>query len=122
MGRPCVASGDVRVCASARRTFCAAAAPQPEDRLGRTHGSAAQLAVPRDRAVDTIRVGAGAAGPQTAVRPGSTWSRTGPTRPRATTAVKRTKAVEYSEGYYKRLAIHRTASYADLPARDGGHR
>jgi hypothetical protein len=31
------------------------------------------------------------------------------------TGAQRTKAVEYSEGYYKRLAIHRYASYAELP-------
>jgi len=33
----------------------------------------------------------------------------------ADTAVARPRAVEYSEGYAKRLAIHRVASYAEFP-------
>jgi hypothetical protein len=33
----------------------------------------------------------------------------------ADTGAVRPKAVEYSEGYYRRLAIHRVASYAEFP-------
>lgn len=33
----------------------------------------------------------------------------------ADTTVRRTHAVEYSQGYYTRLAIHRVASYTELP-------
>ena len=38
-----------------------------------------------------------------------------PVRLAADTGERRPKAIEYSDGYYTRLAIHRYASYAELP-------
>lgn len=93
--------------------------PEP-DAAGESSGtpadSTAQLASSRDSTVDTARVAAGAAGPRvaaltTGINSAVDWS----SASASDTAVKRTKAVEYSEGYYKRLAIHRVTSYAVLP-------
>jgi hypothetical protein len=96
-------------------------APRPESSAGRQGfltppDSAGQPAESRDSLADSARLATGVGGPRmAALTAGINSVDNGSTASVGDTGVKRTKAVEYSEGYYKRLAIHRYASYAELP-------
>jgi hypothetical protein len=95
--------------AVAREAFLAPLDSAPLDSVARTRA-------PWDSLAGSVGRMAGAEGPRTAaltagINSVEDWS----TASVSDTAVKRTKAVEYSEGYYKRLSVHRIASYAELP-------